>query len=73
MVNRLEGRMQAPRYSQLEFPFYYWKNDQFACLSCFDHYFYHRHIPEEEIASYHLDEDEIGLVIDELEDHEFEA
>nr|TKR85348.1 hypothetical protein D5086_0000248720 [Populus alba] len=38
----------------------------FAWLSCCDHYFHHRHIPEEEkveIASYHLDEDEIALVI----------
>jgi hypothetical protein len=58
--NRLEGRVQLPRYSRLEFPLYDGKIDPFAWLSRCDHFFRHQYIPEEEkveIASYHLDED----------------
>jgi hypothetical protein len=54
--NRLEGRVQLPRYSRLEFPFYDGKIDPLAWLSRYDHFFRHQHIPEEEkveIASYH--------------------
>ena len=46
-VNRLEGRLQNPRYSRLEFPIYDGKNDPLAWLSRCDHYFRHQHIPEE--------------------------
>jgi len=58
--NRLEGCVQLPRYSRLEFPLYDGKIDPLAWLSRYDHFFRHQHIPEEEkveIASYHLDED----------------
>jgi hypothetical protein len=60
MGNRLEGRVQLPRYSRLEFPLYDGKIDPLAWLSRCDHFFRHQRIPEEEkveIASYHLDED----------------